>query len=84
MRERLDAAGGGDRIAALVDGYFGFARAHTNLWTAIYDHRLPAEATLPEPDAAARGVLTEIVVAEIARAARRALRTRPSRRSPGR
>jgi len=59
---------GGDRIAALVAGYFGFAQAHPHLWTAIYDHRLPAEASLPEADQAARGLLTEIVVAEVARA----------------
>lgn len=68
LRRHLDAAGEGDRIAALVDGYFAFARAHTHLWTAIYDHRLPPDASLPEADQEARGVLTEIVVAEVARA----------------
>lgn len=57
-----------DRIAALVYGYFGFARANTNLWNAVYDHRLPGDAALPDADQAARGVLTEIVVAEVARA----------------
>lgn len=68
LRERLDAGGGADRIATLVNGYFGFARAHPNLWTAIYDHRLPAEASLSEQDQQARGVLTEIVIAEVAHA----------------
>ena len=59
---------GEDRIAALVEGYFGFARENTHLWNAIYDHRLPDDMLLPEADQAARGVLTEIVVAEVARA----------------
>ncbi len=68
---RLEQAGE-DRIAALVGGYFDFARANTHLWMAIYDHRLPPGATLPPEDAAARAVLTHIVVAEIARALGRA------------
>ncbi len=74
LRACLDAVGDGegvrhgDRIAVLVDGYFGFARSHTHWWTAIYDHRLPPDATLPEADQQARGVLTEIVIAEVARA----------------
>ena len=68
LHDRLAAAPGGDRIATLVEGYFGFARAHPHLWTAIYDHRLPAEAMLPEADQRARGLLTEIVAAEVARA----------------
>lgn len=60
------AAGGDDRIRALVEGYFAFAQGNTNLWMAIYDHRLPPGMTMPESDAAARGVLTGIVVAEVA------------------
>lgn len=68
LRAKLESVGDGDRIAALVDGYFDFARDYTNLWTAIYDHRLPADALLSEADHEARGELTEIVVAEVARA----------------
>ena len=69
LRERLDAVGpDGDRIAALVDGYFGFARAHPHRWTAIFDHRLPAESGLTEADETGRATLTRIVVEEIARA----------------
>jgi AcrR family transcriptional regulator len=69
LQARLDAAGDdGDRIAALVDGYFGFARAHPHLWTAIYDHRLPPEDGLTEADHEGRGLLTRIVVEEVARA----------------
>lgn len=67
LRRALDAAGDGDRIAALVDGYFAFAQANPNLWTAIYDHRL-APTDLSDADQTARGALTEIVVTEIARA----------------
>ncbi len=68
LRERLDAAGEGDRIAVLVEGYFAFACDHSNLWTAIYDHRLPVEVGLTESEQAARGALTEIVTTEVARA----------------
>lgn len=66
-QERI-AANDADRIATLVNGYFGFARAHPDLWTPIYDHRLPAEASLSERDQQARGVLTEIVITEVAHA----------------
>ncbi len=68
LSERLAIAADGDRIDALVYAYFDFARTHPYLWTAIYDHRLPADATLPQADQQARGVLTEIVIAEVARA----------------
>ena len=68
LQEKLDSVGDGDRIAALVDGYFDFARNRTNLWTAIYDHRLPADTPLSDADHKARGALTEIVIAEVARA----------------
>jgi len=67
LRRALEAAGDGDRIAALVDGYFAFAQTNPNLWTAIYDHRL-ALTDLSDDDQTARGALTEIVVTEIARA----------------
>lgn len=54
-----------DRIRALVVGYFSFAAANRNLWMAIYDHRLPPDATIPEGEAAARSTLTEIVLHEV-------------------
>lgn len=60
------AAAEDDRIRALVEGYFGFASENTNLWMAIYDHRLPPGMPMPEADAAERGVLTGIVTAEVA------------------
>jgi len=70
LRARL-AEAGEDRIAVLVAGYFGFARANTNLWTAIYDHHLPPDFELPQRDQDARAILTEIVIDEVARALRR-------------
>lgn len=73
VRARLENAGeDGDRIAALIDGYFGFAREHTHLWTAIYDHRLPVDG-LTEADHAGRGLLTQIVTEEVARTLGRAV-----------
>lgn len=67
LRAQL-AAAGEDRIAALVAGYFAFARAHPHLWMAIYDHRLPPGMGMPAEDAATRATLTGIVADEIARA----------------
>lgn len=67
LRERLDTVGAdGNRIPALVDGYFGFAREHPHLWTAILDHRLPPDGGLTEGDETDRALLTRIVVEEIA------------------
>ena len=67
LRGRLEAARG-DRIRALVEGYFSFARENRNLWMAIYDHRLPEGMEMPEADQAERGALTEIVTREVAAA----------------
>ena len=64
---RLEAAGD-DRIGALVHGYFDFAREQTNLWLAIYDHRLPPGMALPEDDDEMRRQLTFIVIRELAAA----------------
>jgi AcrR family transcriptional regulator len=62
---------GGDRIRALVEGYFSFARANLNLWMAIYDHRLPSEMVMPEDDAERRAALVGIVAEEVGQAASR-------------
>ncbi len=67
LRSRLENAGE-DRIRALVEGYFSFARGNPNLWMAIYDHRLPEGMPMPEELEAQRGELTEIVVQEVAAA----------------
>ncbi len=62
----LDAAGE-DRIAALVAGYFAFARDNPHRWAAIYDHR-PACETITDEQHAIRGRLMLIVAGEIAAA----------------
>ena len=60
------AIAGEDRIGALVEAYFSFARENRNLWMAIYDHRLPPGMAMPDGDAQRRAELTGIVVREIA------------------
>ena len=67
LRRRL-ADSGSDRIRALVEGYFSFARENRNVWMAIYDHRLPADADLAESDTSRRAALTGIVIEEVGRA----------------
>ena len=57
-----------DRIRVLVEGYFSFARDNPNLWMAIYDHRLPPDAAMPDEFETQRAELTEIVTSEIAAA----------------
>jgi len=59
---------GTDRIAALVEGYFEFAETNPNLWTAIYEHRVPATMPIPDDDAATRALLTAVVFEEVAQA----------------
>jgi AcrR family transcriptional regulator len=65
LRQKLEAARG-DRIATLVAEYFSYARANTNLWMAIYDHRLPPDMEMPERDRRLRAELTEIATEEVA------------------
>jgi AcrR family transcriptional regulator len=65
VERRLEGCSG-DRIAVLVHAYFDFARAHTNLWMAIYDHRFPPGMPLPPDDDETRRQLTLIVVRELA------------------
>jgi AcrR family transcriptional regulator len=64
LRERL-AQRGEDRIKSLVEGYFDFALANPNLWSAIYDHRLADGEDLDESDHAQRAALTDIVENEV-------------------
>lgn len=65
--ERSLAGAGDDRIAALTEGYFRFARENPRRWAAIYDHR-PACETLTPQQEETRGRLMRIVGAEVARA----------------
>jgi AcrR family transcriptional regulator len=66
VRDRLSRAKG-DRIAVLVQAYFDFARENTNLWMAIYDHRLPPGMEMPADDEEIRRQLTLVVISELAR-----------------
>ena len=66
LRRRVDQ-GGGDRIRALVQAYFDFARENRTLWMAIYDHRLPTGVAMAPEDMEKRRALTQIVFDEIAR-----------------
>ena len=66
LEASLEEAEGPDRIRALVRGYFDFAEANRNLWTAIYEHRLPEGTAMPEILASARTRLTGVIVREIA------------------
>jgi AcrR family transcriptional regulator len=66
LRERVER-GGKDRIRALVEAYFDFARQHSRLWTAIYDHRLPPTMPIPDRDMEKRRALTQVVFDEVAR-----------------
>ena len=73
LRDRLKAAQG-DRIRVLVEGYFSFARDNPHLWMAIYDHRLPPDAVMPEEFERQRSELTEIVTVEVEAALPEAVR----------
>ncbi len=70
---------GTDRIRALVEGYFCFARQNRNLWIAIYDHHLPAGMPIPEEFLPDRSALTTIVIREVAAALPEAERERAPR-----
>ena len=64
LRTRLDT-GGADRIGSLVAAYFDFAQENPHLWSAIYEHHLPADFALPPQDEERRAALTGIVEREI-------------------
>ena len=66
LRQKVDDSSG-DRLRALVEAYFAFARNHPRLWMAIYDHRLPPGMAMPEVDKKTRRALTQIVFDEVAR-----------------
>ncbi|MPT48786.1 MAG: TetR/AcrR family transcriptional regulator [Sphingobium sp.] len=66
LEERLSGVSGNDRIYALVQGYFDFAAHHHNLWSAIYEHRLPADMAMPDAHNELRGCLMTLVEQEIA------------------
>lgn len=53
-----------DRIRTLVEAYFAFARDHTHVWSAIYEHRVSAEL-FDAVDHDSRTALTAIVDREV-------------------
>ncbi|MCW2413331.1 MULTISPECIES: TetR/AcrR family transcriptional regulator [unclassified Sphingobium] len=65
LEDRLQQVSGTARIQCLVQGYFDFAGAHPNLWSAIYEHRLPEGMDMPDALAAERARLTTIIVREV-------------------
>ena len=64
LHQRL-ADAGADRIRGLVEGYFDFALANPQLWSAIYDHRMSEGEEMSAEDHAQRGALTTIVETEV-------------------
>lgn len=66
LEARLDGTAGSERIRALVEGYFGFASQRRNLWSAIYEHRLPEGMDMPEDFARRRSGLLAVVEREVA------------------
>jgi AcrR family transcriptional regulator len=56
----------GDRLAALVHGYFDFAAENRNRWMALYDHRMGDESELPDEFVAAFAALIALIQAEVA------------------
>lgn len=66
LENSLAKAHGEERIACLVEGYFRFAADNPNLWSAIYEHRLPAGTALPAELEQERAALTAIIDREVA------------------
>jgi AcrR family transcriptional regulator len=66
LEERLEGVQGPARIGALVEGYFAFAARRGNLWSAIYEHRLPDGMAMPEKLGEQRACLMALVSREIA------------------
>jgi len=66
LEDRLEGAQNGDRILVLVHGYFEFATVHRNLWSAIYEHRLPGGMDMADTLVAERVRLTDIITREVA------------------
>lgn len=74
LRVRLDAglssAGGvdpADRIQALCQAYYQFARQHLPLWRLVFEHRLPPAEPLPAWFEDRVGELLDMVSQELAR-----------------
>ena len=67
LRARLAEAGEGDRLAALVRGYFEFAADHPKAWVAIFENQMVDAGPAPEWYQAHVAEIMGIVVDEVAR-----------------
>jgi len=65
LEARLQA-GGEDRIATLINGYFDFAAENRNRWMALYDHRMADKVPLPDDFTAAFGALVALLQQQVA------------------
>ena len=66
LRARLEKVHD-DRIGELVRGYFDFALTNRHAWAAIYDHRLPDNADIPDWYVAIVAELTGTMRCEVQR-----------------
>jgi AcrR family transcriptional regulator len=66
LEERLAPACGAARIEVLVRGYFDFAATHRNLWSAIYEHRVPEGMAMSPVLVQERVRLTSVITRELA------------------
>jgi AcrR family transcriptional regulator len=57
-----DGAGPKDVLAALAQGYLGFALGHTRLWLALFTHRLPEGVEVPDWHVAEHAVLIAQII----------------------
>jgi AcrR family transcriptional regulator len=67
LRARL-AAAGGDRIEALVRGYFAFAAEQPKAWISVYEHHMADGGPAPDWYQAVVGELMQVAAAEVSRA----------------
>lgn len=66
LEEHLQGQQGRNRILVLVDGYFAFASEHRNLWSAIYEHRVPEGVEMADTLVSERQRLTSVIAREVA------------------
>jgi AcrR family transcriptional regulator len=57
----------GDTLKALALGYLAFARSNYTLWRAIFEHRLPDDASAPEWQLAEHEALIDLIAMPLAK-----------------
>lgn len=57
-----------NRLHAAIRAYFEFATQNRNVWTALYDFRLPEGTPWPDTYAVKVGAITRVVIDEVAAA----------------